>query len=67
MISKFQFKTVSDAINSGTYDYIQLRQRCGLTSDELNEILDNFEFYENKFSQEADVPKKKPHWWSKRG
>lgn len=66
MISKFQFKAVSDAIDSGIEDYIQLRQRCGLTADELNEILSNFDFYRDKFAKEPVTTNKKSHWWSKK-
>jgi hypothetical protein len=36
---------------------------CGLTSEELQDILDNFEFYQEKFKPTEEEPPKKKPWW----
>lgn len=45
-------------------NWVNLRQSCGLTSDELQDIIDNFEEYQEKFSQPEPEQKKK-HWWQR--
>ena len=45
-------------------NWVNLRQSCGLTSDELQDIIDNFEEYQAKFSQPEPEQKKK-HWWQR--
>ena len=45
-------------------NWVNLRQSCGLTSDELQDIIDNFEEYQEKFSKPEPEQKKK-HWWQK--
>lgn len=73
MITKFQFRSVEKLVDSGVYNYVQLRQQVGLTSDELDDILDNLEYYKKKFDEEDKLAeaerltaeKKKP-WWKRK-
>ena len=72
MITKFQFRSVEKLIDSGVYNYVQIRQQVGLTSDELDDILENLEYYKKKFDEEdrlAEIERlkseKKP-WWKRR-
>lgn len=73
MITKFQFRSVEKLVDNGVYNYVQLRQQVGLTSDELDDILDNLEYYKKKFDEEdklAEIErlkeeKKKP-WWKRK-
>lgn len=71
MISKFQFDTVSKLIDSGVTSYVQVRQQVGLTSDELDDIIENLDYYKEKFAeedrilQENEKQKKKP-WWKRK-
>lgn len=71
MITKFQFKSVDELLNQGIDDYVLLRQKVGLTAEQLDEILKNLEYYRDKFNQEdwnqkmqENLPKKK-HWWQR--
>ena len=50
MISKFQFTTVDSLLSSGVDNYVLIRQQVGLTSEELDDILTNYEYYQSKFS-----------------
>ena len=72
MISKFQFDTICQLLNEGITNYVQLRQHVGLTSDELYEILNNFDYYSRHFEEQDRLAKikaensaKKKHWWRK--
>ena len=71
MISKFQFETVEKLIDSGVNNYVQIRQQAGLTSDELDDILENVEYYTKKFAEEDRLRKEqelktqKKHWWQR--
>lgn len=72
MITKHQFETVSQLIDSGVADYIQIRMKAGLTSDELDDILENVEYYNKKFAEEDRLKKeaelkgqKKKPWWKR--
>ena len=71
MISKHQFETVSKLIDSGVTNYIQIRQQAGLTSDELDDILENVNYYNKKFAEEerlrkeAELKAPKKKWWQK--
>lgn len=72
MVTKHQFETVSDLIDSGVSNYVQIRQQAGLTSDELDDILENADYYRRKFAEEDRLKKehelksqKKKHWWQK--
>ena len=73
MISKFQFRTVEELVDSGVYNYVQIRQQAGLTSDELDDILENLDYYKKKFAEEDRLAtearlkseKKKP-WWKRK-
>ena len=70
MITKFQFRSVEELIDSGVYNYVQIRQQVGLTAEELDDILENLEYYKKKFAEEdrreiearLKGEKKKP-WW----
>jgi hypothetical protein len=70
-ITKFQFKSVDELLNQGIDDYVLLRQKVGLTAEQLDDILENREYYRDKFNQEdwnqkmqESLPKKK-HWWQR--
>jgi len=71
MITKFQFDTVSKLVDSGVTNYVQIRQQAGLTSDELDDILENVDYYNKKFAEEERLKKlqelnqKKKPWWKK--
>jgi hypothetical protein len=72
MISKFQYDTVRKLLGSGVSNYVQIRQQVGLTNDELYDILEHFDYYQNKFDEEERLAKveqlkqeKKP-WWKRK-
>ena len=73
MITKFQFRSVEKLVDKGVYNYVQLRQQVGLTSSELDDILENLEYYKKKFDDEDRLAeeerlkneKKKP-WWKRK-
>lgn len=72
MVSKHQFETVTKLLSIGVNNYVQIRQQAGLTSDELDEILENLDYYTKKFAEEDRLKKeqelknqKKKHWWQK--
>ena len=68
MVTKFQFKAVSELLVNGATNYIQIRQQVGLTSDELDDVIANYDYYKRYFEEQEkleklkEVPKKK-HWW----
>jgi hypothetical protein len=69
MVTGFQFETAIQLIDSGITSYVQIRQQVGLTSDELDDIINNREFYTRKFAvqdkiEEQKQSKKKP-WWKR--
>ena len=73
MVTKFQFRSVEKLIDSGVYNYIQIRQQAGLTADDLDDILENMDYYKKKFDEEdrlAEVARlkgeKKLPWWKKK-
>lgn len=68
MVSKFQFKAVDELLTSGVDNYVLIRQQVGLTSEELDDILNNYEYYQSQFgvdSAVAEKPKQKKHWWNR--
>ena len=73
MISKFQFDAVSELIDSGVTNYVQIRQHVGLTSEELDDILKNVDYYKSYFAekerlaklQELNERKNKKKWWKR--
>lgn len=70
MITRFQFRAVCKLISEGVNDYVQVRQRVGLTSSELDDIIKNFDYYSNYFREQDELMKqqeaqKKKHWWQK--
>lgn len=72
MVSKFQFETVKSLLASGITNYVQIRQQVGLTNNELYDILEHFDYYQNKFDEEERLAKvkrleeeKKP-WWKRK-
>ena len=68
MVTKFQFQAVSELLVNGVTNYIQIRQQVGLTSDELDDVIANYDYYKRYFEEQEkleklkEVPKKK-HWW----
>lgn len=71
MITKFQFESVMKLIASGVTDYVQVRQKAGLTAEELDDIIRNKDYYSNYFAEEERLRKlreskeKKKPWWRK--
>ena len=72
MPTKFQFDSVCKLLASGVNNYVQIRQQVGLTSDELDDILANIDYYKKYFAdqeQEETLAKlkqeKKKPWWRK--
>lgn len=72
MVSKHQFETVMKLLSAGVDNYVAIRQQAGLTSDELDDILDHISYYTDKFAEEDRLKKeqelrqpKKKHWWQK--
>lgn len=72
MITKFQFRSVEKLVDSGVYNYVQIRQQVGLTADELDDILENKDHYKQKFDEEdrlealAKLNQEKKPWWKRR-
>jgi len=73
MITKFQFRSVEKLVDSGVYNYVQIRQQVGLTSDELDDIIENLDYYKKKFDEEDRIDEieklkgaKKVPWWKKK-
>lgn len=73
MPTKFQFESVMRLLDEGITNYIEIRQRVGLTSDELDDILDNKEYYKKRFAEQEryetlnrlkNSSEKKP-WWKR--
>lgn len=72
MVSRNQFETVTQLLGNGVTNYVSIRQQAGLTSDELDEILEHLDYYAKKFAEEDRIKKeqelrqqKKKHWWQK--
>lgn len=72
MVSRNQFETVTKLLSVGVNNYVSIRQQAGLTSDELDEILEHLDYYTKKFAEEDRIKKdqelrqqKKKHWWQK--
>ena len=71
MITKFQFESVMKLVASGVTDYVQVRQKAGLTAEELDDIIRNKDYYSNFFAEEERLRKlreskeKKKPWWRK--
>lgn len=73
MISKNQFNSVYNLLESGVDNYIQIRQQAGLTSEELDDILENLDHYKQKFDEEERLEKvrqlaeqNKLPWWKRK-
>lgn len=73
MISKNQFNSVYKLLESGVDNYIQIRQQAGLTSEELDDILENLDHYKQKFDEEERLEKvrqlaeqNKLPWWKRK-
>jgi hypothetical protein len=70
VVTKFQFETVYKLLEGGADNYVQIRQQAGLTSAELDEIMNNLEYYkdyferQDKFAKTNEKPVKK-HWWQR--
>ena len=70
MVTKHQFDSVRDLISSGVNNYVQIRQSVGLTASELDDIIENFDYYQHYFSEQNKLNKdqgspKKKHWWQR--
>lgn len=72
MPSRFQFESVCKLLASGVNNYVQIRQQVGLTSDELDDIIDNMAYYKKYFAEQDQQKKiedmqkeKKKPWWKK--
>lgn len=71
MITKFQFKSVMELVASGVTDYVQVRQKVGLTAEELDDIIHNRDYYSNYFAEQdrlqelRESKEKKKPWWRK--
>ena len=71
MITKFQFKSVMELVASGVTDYVQVRQKVGLTAEELDDIIRNRDYYSNYFAEQdrlqelRESKEKKKPWWRK--
>lgn len=72
MPSKFQFESVCKLLASGVNNYVQIRQLVGLTSDELDDIVDNMAYYKKYFAEQDQKDKieklrqeKKKPWWKR--
>lgn len=70
MPSKFQFDSVCKLLAAGVNNYVQIRQQVGLTSDELDDIIDNMAYYKKYFAEQEQQAKleqlkatKKKPWW----
>ena len=73
MVTKHQFESVRRLFSNGVNNYVQIRQQVGLTSNELDDIIANFDYYQSYFAEqdkllklrEAEQASKKKHWWQK--
>lgn len=73
MPSKFQFESVMKLLAAGVNNYVQIRQQVGLTSDELDDILQNVAYYKKHFAEQEreEMQKKlkessaKKPWWKR--
>ena len=73
MVTKHQFESVRRLFSNGVNNYVQIRQQVGLTSNELDDIIANFEYYQTYFDEqdkllklrEAETANKKKHWWQR--
>ena len=73
MVTKHQFESVCRLFSNGVNNYVQIRQQVGLTSNELDDIIANFDYYQTYFAEqdrllklrEAENNNKKKHWWQK--
>jgi hypothetical protein len=72
MPSRFQFETVMKLLSAGVDNYVQIRQQAGLTSDELDDILEHIPEYKQKFAEEdrkaeeARLKAEKKPWWRRK-
>ena len=73
MVTKHQFESVRNLFSNGVNNYVQIRQQVGLTSNELDDIIANFDYYQSYFAEqdrllkqreEVEKAKKKP-WWKR--
>lgn len=71
MVTKFQFESVMKLVASGVTDYVQVRQKVGLTAEELDDIIRNKDYYSNYFTEQdrlrkiRELNEKKKPWWKK--
>lgn len=70
MVTKHQFESVRKLVSSGVNNYVQIRQAVGLTASELDDIIENFDYYQRYFDEQARLgqiqdTQKKKHWWQR--
>lgn len=70
MVTKHQFESVHKLVSSGVNNYVQVRQAVGLTASELDDIIENFDYYQRYFDEQDRISKvqdiqKKKHWWQR--
>lgn len=72
MATKHQFESVMKLIAAGVTDYVQVRQKAGLTAEELDDIITNRDYYSNYFAEQDRIRKveeekrQKKSWWKKK-
>lgn len=72
MATKHQFESVMKLIAAGVTDYVQVRQKAGLTAEELDDIITNKDYYSSYFAEQDRIRKaeeekrQKKSWWKKR-
>lgn len=72
MVTKHQFESVMKLIAAGVTDYVQVRQKAGLTAEELDDIITNKDDYSSYFAEQDRIRKieeekrQKKSWWKKR-
>ena len=72
MATKHQFESVMKLIAAGVTDYVQVRQKAGLTAEELDDIITNKDYYASYFAEQDRIRKveeekrQKKSWWKKR-
>lgn len=71
MVTKFQFELVMKLLASGVNNYVDIRQKAGLTAGELDEIIRDSNYYAKYFADQErmteleEAKSKKKHWWKK--
>ena len=66
MISKNQFNNANKLFESGVYDRAIVRQAAGLTAEELEDLIDNYQMYKEQYEipEDEDTKSAKQNWFS---